>query len=90
MKNVAFRVFYGLFRSRALLCKLTDDAFNPGVLGLKVPAAQLDTYFVTNTLNSFHHDASGLPFDEAAWSALMYETPASPAFPDETQTLLNL
>ena len=90
MKNVAFRVFYGLFRSRALLCKLTDDAFNPGVLGLKVPAAQLDTYFVTNTLNSFHHDDSGLPFDESAWSALMYETPASPALADETQTLLNL
>lgn len=90
MKNVAFRVFYGLFRSRALLCKLTDDAFNPGVLGLKVPAAQLDTYFVTNTLNSFHHDDSGLPFDESAWSALMYETPASPALADETQALLNL
>lgn len=90
MKNVAFRVFYGLFRSRALLCKLTDDAFNPGVLGLKVPAAQLDTYFVNNTLNSFHHDDSGLPFDESAWSALMYETPASPALANEEQMLLNL
>ena len=77
MKNVAFRVFYGLFRSRALHCKLTEDAFNPGVLGLKVEPAQLDSYFVTNTLNSFHHDAAGLPFDEAAWSALMYGEPAA-------------
>jgi hypothetical protein len=77
MKNVAFRVFYGLFRSRALLCKLTEDAFNPGVLGLKVEPAQLDSYFVTNTLNSFHHDASGLPFEESAWSALMSGEPAA-------------
>lgn len=75
-KNVAFRIFYGLFRSRALHCMLTEDAFNPSILGLKVAPDQLDSYFSANTQNSFHHDASGLPFDEAAWSALMNGEPA--------------
>lgn len=75
-KNMAFRIFYGLFRSRALHCMLTDDAFNPSILGLKVAPDQLDSYFSANTQNSFHHDASGLPFDEAVWSTLMNGEPA--------------
>jgi hypothetical protein len=75
-KNVAFRIFYGLFRSRALHCMLTEDAFNPTILGLKVAPDQLDSYFSANTQNSFHHDASGLPFDEAVWSVLMNGEPA--------------
>lgn len=80
-KNVAFRIFYGLFRSRALHCMLTEDAFNPTILGLKVAPDQLDSYFSANTQNSFHHDASDLPFDEAAWSALMNGEPDIPAAP---------
>lgn len=88
MQNVAFRVFYGLFRSRALRCMTTEDPFNPGVLGLDVPPEQLDQHFVENTLNVFRRDASGLPFDEAAWAMLMYaEPPAEPAFtPTEIET----
>jgi len=69
----AFRILYGLFRSHALVCTLTEDSFNPAIAGLGVQAEQLDSYFVANTLAVFQRDNTGLSFDAAAWSLLFYQ-----------------
>lgn len=73
MADMAFRVFYGLFRSRAFRCEIIPtEAYNPGVVKIIIPVEQLDHNFIVNTLTAFRNDNTDLPFDATAWSLLLY------------------
>lgn len=69
--TVAFRVCYGLYRSKAFFARATDNAFNPDITGLIVQPEALDNCFFSNTWTTFSRDAQhGLPLDIAVMRQL--------------------
>lgn len=70
--NSAFRIFYGLYRARALVGTATRQTYNPNITGLQVAPDQLDMSFVDVTLKSFLRSDAGIPFDPHIWSLVFF------------------
>ena len=78
--TVAFRVCYGLYRSKAFFARPTDNAFNPDITGLIVQPEALDNCFFNNTWTTFSRDAQhGLPLEIAVMRQLFEMDLAAPA-----------
>lgn len=73
---LAYRICYGLFRGKAFHVRLTENAFDPDIVGLAVNPDALEECFALNTLKSFEQDKQhGLPFDPVVFAQLLNDVP---------------